>query len=510
MGTDLLPQWGLRPVQLNDQAVLGPYLNAIPQPLSDYTFSQLFSWSNSLRILWTRLEGHLGVFANGSGDLTLLMPPIGDTGSDRALNACFDLMRAYNTAAGCPEQSRVEYVSEALLSRFDCSRYSVEPQGCDYLYDVQRMIDLHGGDLAAKRQLKNRFMRHYDWRIETYDPARHLQPCMHLLDEWKHHQDEHRAGDGSTSATKRARESIACRTSLLNATQLGYRGIVVYVRPRPQTFNDDASRWDDYALRAFTFGELLGDDQASVVIEKTDLEVRGLAQFIFSEFCARCFADRPFINAGDDWGLESLAWTKQSYRPARLLRKYVLRPVSRTVVAVAPSAEVQPMRATVRLATPADLPALHRLEERCFETYRLKKRQLHHLLTTPTAICLVVEQDGKVVAEGIALLRHHKRGCSGRIYSLAVDPSCRGQGLARRVLAELLSRLAEHGVQRTYLQVQQDNETAIRIYRTSGFRDIGILPGYYGAGRDGLHMMHEMPRIAAVQPADALPATAPT
>ena len=50
----------------------------------------------------------------------------------------------------------------------------LQPMGADYVYDVNRMIDLAGGDLSSKRQAKNRFLRNYRYRVETYDAARHL------------------------------------------------------------------------------------------------------------------------------------------------------------------------------------------------------------------------------------------------------------------------------------------------------------------------------------------------
>src|SRR6185503_10725819 len=109
MDDDPFSAWGLRPVELADRAHLDRCFASLAQPLSDYTFSQLFTWRNSLRILWRELHGHLCVFANGTGDLTLLMPPIGDTGGDRALSAAFDLMNDYNAVHGVPDRSRVEY-----------------------------------------------------------------------------------------------------------------------------------------------------------------------------------------------------------------------------------------------------------------------------------------------------------------------------------------------------------------------------------------------------------------
>ena len=317
---DPLLGWGLRAVELGDKPVLDDCFATLAEPLSDYTFSQLYTWRNSLRILWKMIRGHLCVFANGTGDLTLLMPPIGDTGSDAALAEAFDLMNAYNDRRGVLDRSRVEYVSAELLSRFDGSKLSVVPMGGDYVYDVGRMIDLAGGDLASKRQAKNRFIRNYSHRVEEYSPAAHRDACLALLDRWKVHQDESHMREPDASALKRSKESTATALSLETAAQLGMKGLVVFV---------------DEQIRGFTFGEYLGRDQSSITIEKTDLETKGLAQFIFSEFCRTCWADRPLVNVGDDWGLETLAWTKQSYRPVKRLDKFVVRRPAVTMASAA-------------------------------------------------------------------------------------------------------------------------------------------------------------------------------
>ena len=56
MDDDPFSRWGLRPVELADQQRLGRYFASLSQPLSDYTFSQLYTWRNSLRILWRELQ----------------------------------------------------------------------------------------------------------------------------------------------------------------------------------------------------------------------------------------------------------------------------------------------------------------------------------------------------------------------------------------------------------------------------------------------------------------------
>jgi ribosomal-protein-alanine acetyltransferase len=490
----LSADFGLRPVTLADRPAMERYFSSLRNPLSDYTFSQLFTWRNSLRIAWNVIENHLCVFANGTGDLTLLLPPIGDTGSDRALARAAEIMDQYNSVHACREKSRVEYVSEELLARFDQSKLAaVAPQGTDYCYDVNRMIDLAGGDLASKRQAKNRFMRNHVHRVEAYDAAKHFEACRELLNSWKERQDSAHAGDDSSSFIKRTKESLATQLSLEHADELGLRGLVVHVQ--------DQQGGGEH-IKGFTFGEALGHDQSSIVVEKTDLECKGLAQFIFSEFCRSTWADRPLVNAGDDWGLESLAWTKSSYRPVKLLKKYSLTPPAIVAVAMPATPEDSALRTqespiTIRPARRSDLPSISALEQGCFTTYTLNKRQLHYLQQRQSAVFLVAEQDGRIVGEGIALVRHHKQSVSGRVYSLAVDPASRGQGIGQRLIREMVEQLRHRDVRRIYLEVEASNASAIQLYERLGFGSIGTLPDYYGDGKPGLHMMCDATSVAS-------------
>jgi ribosomal protein S18 acetylase RimI-like enzyme len=486
MPDDPFPGYGLRPVDLADQDTFRPYFSSLAEPLSDYTFSQIYTWRNSLHIVWKIISGHLCVFANGTGDLTLLIPPIGETGSNSALKQAFELMDDYNAAQGVPERTRVEYASEELLARLDRARLDVAPMGTDYVYDVRRMIDLTGGDLASKRQAKNRFIRLYPHRVETYDPAKHLDGCMSLLAGWRVHQDAQHLEEPNANCVKRQKETIATELALRSAGELGFKGMVVYAGAE----NQPAS---ELLLRAFTFGECLGSESSSIVIEKTDLETKGLAQFIFSEFCRQSWADRPLTNVGDDWGLESLAWTKMSYRPVKLLQKYTLGKVKALAAPVECDLSAPRLIPSIRLAVKDDLSATVDLEKACFSSdLSLKKRQLQYLQQRKTAVFLVAEEAGQVIGEGIALVRQHKGRTSGRIYSLAVDKEHRGKQIGRKLLLAMVDQLSARGVKRIYLEVEQSNLKAVSLYERSNFRCIGKLPNYYGPGSDGLHMMLDL------------------
>jgi [ribosomal protein S18]-alanine N-acetyltransferase len=69
------------------------------------------------------------------------------------------------------------------------------------------------------------------------------------------------------------------------------------------------------------------------------------------------------------------------------------------------------------------------------------------------------------------------------ILSVAVAASRRGEGLARRLLDLNLRRLAALGARTVFLEVDEGNEPARRLYRRAGFREVGRRPGYYPAGQ---------------------------
>ena len=70
------------------------------------------------------------------------------------------------------------------------------------------------------------------------------------------------------------------------------------------------------------------------------------------------------------------------------------------------------------------------------------------------------------------------------ILSVAVASARRGRGLARALLNHHLRRLAGLGVRAVFLEVDEDNEPARRLYRRAGFQRSAGRPGYYQHGHD--------------------------
>ena len=70
------------------------------------------------------------------------------------------------------------------------------------------------------------------------------------------------------------------------------------------------------------------------------------------------------------------------------------------------------------------------------------------------------------------------------ILSVAVARSWQGRGLARKLLELHLRRLAGLGLRAVFLEVDEDNVAARKLYARAGFHEVGRRPGYYAQGRD--------------------------
>lgn len=82
---------------------------------------------------------------------------------------------------------------------------------------------------------------------------------------------------------------------------------------------------------------------------------------------------------------------------------------------------------------------------------------------------------------GLALLAGE-----GHLLGLAVREQWRRQGIARRLLAALLTAAGRSGVDNVTLEVRASNAPARALYRGVGFSPTGRRPGYYPDGEDAL------------------------
>jgi ribosomal-protein-alanine N-acetyltransferase len=78
------------------------------------------------------------------------------------------------------------------------------------------------------------------------------------------------------------------------------------------------------------------------------------------------------------------------------------------------------------------------------------------------------------------------------ILSVAIAPAWRERGFARPLLDLHIRRLAGLGARAVFLEVDQQNAPACRLYRQRGFYEVGRRQGYYGGGATALVLRRDL------------------
>src|SRR4029079_19121400 len=70
-------------------------------------------------------------------------------------------------------------------------------------------------------------------------------------------------------------------------------------------------------------------------------------------------------------------------------------------------------------------------------------------------------------------------------YPTAIAPADRGRGLGRLLMEEAMRRLYREGASACFLEVNEANAAAVRLYRALVFEVVGERKGYYQASQTG-------------------------
>lgn len=148
--------------------------------------------------------------------------------------------------------------------------------------------------------------------------------------------------------------------------------------------------------------------------------------------------------------------------------------------------EKQRLNMGIRRAETSDLALLVVLENRCFNVDRISRRSFQRFLKGQRCSCWVVECGSVIVAYVLLLFR---RGSSlARVYSLAVDETCRGLGLGRTLLERGEQDAIEKGCLFIRLEVSANNSVAQVLYLAAGYKVFDRTEAYYEDGSSALRL----------------------
>jgi ribosomal-protein-alanine N-acetyltransferase len=132
---------------------------------------------------------------------------------------------------------------------------------------------------------------------------------------------------------------------------------------------------------------------------------------------------------------------------------------------------------TLVVAHPRDAAALAQLHAGAFNR-GWSEQEFEQLLTDR----MIVADRAAIERATIGFIVSRRAADEAEILSVAVARARRGRGLARRLLDLHLRRLAGLGVRTVFLEVDEDNNPARRLYVRAGFHEVGRRPAYYAAG----------------------------
>ena len=102
-------------------------------------------------------------------------------------------------------------------------------------------------------------------------------------------------------------------------------------------------------------------------------------------------------------------------------------------------------------------------------------------------MCLVMEQGKQLMGYAVLMMVLDE----AHLLNISVAQSHQGQGWGRYLLVQMMEMGREKGGLNMFLEVRPSNHSALGLYESMGFNEMGIRPGYYPAhnGREDAVLM---------------------
>lgn len=150
---------------------------------------------------------------------------------------------------------------------------------------------------------------------------------------------------------------------------------------------------------------------------------------------------------------------------------------------------------TIRVFTDDNVSEAVALEETAgFGTW--SERVFHDELAANNRIYMVAHDGERMAGFGGVMVV----GEEAHVTNLLVSPDHRRQGVATRLLAELVRRAVENGARHLTLEVRTRNEAARSLYGKLGLSPVGVRRGYYGDDDALILWAHDIDRPEFLEP----------
>lgn len=288
-------------VTLEDREILAEYLSKTPHRACDYCVGNLVLWADLFNTRYTVARDMLFIEFSGKGT-SFFSYPCG--GGD--LKAAFELLFSYCEENGRPfhmslvEPHMFEEIERAYPGEFDIAYIR---DNADYVYTVEALRELSGKKYHGKKNHINKFLKTYtDWSYERISDE-NTDECIEMVKEWcikNKCLDEKQKSD----------EIGVVANGLRHRKELNLLGGIIRAGGK---------------IAAMTLGEKCSDDMFVIHFEKAFSDILGAYPMINQQFIINELSGFTYVNREEDLGVEGLRRAKESYYPAFMAEKGVIK-----------------------------------------------------------------------------------------------------------------------------------------------------------------------------------------
>lgn len=267
------------------------------EPYSDFNFLSLYSWSfdDSTEACW--LNGNLVIKLP---DYILGEPVVSILGTTKITESINILLSKELTLKLVPQET-ISSIIEPV--KFDIEE---DPDNFDYLFDLQDHATFPGGQYKGKRKNLSRFIREYGKRVLVQEldlnDAKKIVELEKVFKKWSHERQK--------DVEETENERVAIFRFLENSANFHCKAYEILI---------------DEKIVGFSLNEILPNKFANCHFQKSLTRFSNMDIF-FTCYVAQKLIEKGcmYINWEQDLGIEGLRQLKQSYKPVKMLKKYLV------------------------------------------------------------------------------------------------------------------------------------------------------------------------------------------
>lgn len=287
----------LKRPELEDKALIDQYFRACNSRSCEDTFANLYLWSRHYKIKYAFLEGML-IFQQTEGGRYTSFPKGEQTNLKKVLDKLISWYEEHELEFHLMNVTPQQF---EILEKLYPGRFSIEYDRdvADYVYEVEKLINLSGKKYHGKKNHINKFKKTYtNWSYESLTKE-NAEECFQMALKWRN-------ANGCDENVEKNAEMCVTLNSLRLLEELNLRGGLLRA---------------DGEVVAFSIGEPVCSDTMVVHIEKAFADVPGAYPMINQQFLIHEASEYQYVNREEDTGDEGLRQAKESYKPAFLQEK---------------------------------------------------------------------------------------------------------------------------------------------------------------------------------------------